>query len=96
MTPEEYQQYKNAEKAHLRKLRELKKAVRRLERRKDVRASLEDVSRSADEALETHQEMVNRLALETARLEARLEIALDSASGSEDPKADDRPEYDAT
>lgn len=91
MTPEEYQQYKNAEKVHLRKLRELKKTVRRLERQTNVRASLENVSRSAAEALETHQELVDRLALETSRLEARLEIALESAQEIEAPDSDQQP-----
>lgn len=95
MTPEEYQQFKNAEKAHLRKLRELKKTLRKLERQKDVRASVENVSRSAEDALDTHQEMMDRLTLETSRLEARLEIAqelaVESAPRNDEQETDRRP-----
>lgn len=95
MTPEEYQQFKNAEKAHLRKLRELKRAVRKLERQKDTQASLENVSRTVEDALDTHQEMMDRLTLETSRLEARLEIAqeiaVESAPRNEEQETDRHP-----
>lgn len=83
MTPEEYEQYKEAEKEHLKKLKELKKAVRMLERRKQIRSSLEAVRRSSEDALEAQQDAVDRLAMETAKQEARLELALDSERGPE-------------
>lgn len=79
MTPEEYQRYKEAEKAHLRKLKELKKAVRTLERQKSVGAAAEKVAEGQD-LLEKQKSLVDDLAMETARHEARLDIALDSAA----------------
>lgn len=84
MTPEEYERFKEAEKEHLQKLKELKKAVRVLERQKKIQSALDDVSRSSENALEAQNDIVEQLALETARREARLEIALESASEQTD------------
>ncbi len=81
MTPEEFQKYKEAEKQHLRKLKELKKAVRRLEREKSIRSAFENVSAEPTEVMERQKDLVDRLAMETAMHEARLEMVLD---GSED------------
>ncbi len=80
MTPEEYQRIKDAEKEHLRALKKLKKAVRDLERSKSIANSVTRMSSTSESALETHQEMVDKLALETAHQEARLEIALEGAA----------------
>ena len=82
MTPEEYQRYKEAEKAHLRKLKELKKAVHTLERQKSVTQATEKVAEGND-LLEKQKDLVDELALETARHEARLDVALDSAAEAE-------------
>jgi hypothetical protein len=84
MTPEEYERFKQAEKEHLKKLKELKQAVRALERQERIQSTLQDVSRSSEEALETQNDMVERLALETAHREARLEMALESPSEERD------------
>ena len=86
MSPEEYQRYKEAEKAHLRKLKELKKAVHTLERQKSVNQATERVVEGHD-LLEKQKDLVDELALETAQHEARLDIALDSA-GDIEKKAD--------
>ncbi|MDX1429620.1 MAG: hypothetical protein R3282_04995 [Rhodothermales bacterium] len=80
MTPEEYERIKEAEKEHLRALKKLKKAVRDLERSKSIANSLTRMGSTSEAALETHQEMVDKLAMETAHHEARLEVALESAS----------------
>lgn len=80
MTPEEYEQFKQAEKEHLKKLKELRNALRVLERQKRIQSALDDISRSTDDALETQRELVERLALETAHREARLEVALDASA----------------
>ena len=80
MTPEEYERIKEAEKEHLRALKKLKKAVRDLERSKSIAHSVTKMSSSSKAALETHEDMVDKLALETAQYEARLEVALESAS----------------
>ncbi len=79
MTPEEYERIKEAEKEHLRALKKLKKAVRDLERSKSIAHSVTKMSSTSRTALETHEEMVDKLALETAQHEARLEVALESA-----------------
>lgn len=87
MTSDEFQKYKEAEKTHLRKLKELKKAVRHLEREKSIRSAFEDVSSAPEETLERQKELVDRLAMETAMHEARLDMALE---GSENPVDDTR------
>ncbi len=81
MSPEEYKRIKEAEKAHLRRLKKLKDAVRRLEQKRRVSGAVADMATAASETLEAQQEMVDRLALETVRNEARLEWALEAAEG---------------
>lgn len=82
MTPQDYEQYKRAEKEHLKKLKELRQAVRVLERQKALRSSLDDMSRSTADVLEQQRELVERLAEETAYEEARLEVALDASDAA--------------
>lgn len=89
MTPEEYQQFKNAEKEHLKKLKELKKAVRVLERQKKIQSELEKMSRASEDALQTQVDAVERLAMETAHHEARLDVALDSAEAADPSRSDE-------
>jgi hypothetical protein len=79
MTPEEYQRVKEAEKEHLRKLKELKSAVRLLRRRNAVNQALGDMASGPQSARDVHEEMVEKLAIETAQKEARMEIALENA-----------------
>lgn len=79
MTPEEYQRIKEAEKEHLRKLKKLKEAMRLLESRRSVNQALENMAGGSKEVFDEHASMVEKLALETARQEARLEIALEGA-----------------
>ncbi len=80
MTPEEYQRVKEAEKEHLRALKRLKKAVRQLERSKSIAQSVTRMTAGSENVLDTHREMVDKLAMETAHYEAKLEVALESAS----------------
>lgn len=89
MTPEEYQRFKNAEKEHLKKLKELKKAVQVLERQKNIQSELEKMSRASDDALQAQSEAVERLALETAHQEARLEVAMDSVESASSSVSDE-------
>ena len=79
MTPEEFQRLKDAEKEHLRALKKLKQAVRRMERQKSLNTAITDLTTSTQNALDEHEQLVDNLALETARQEARLEIALSTA-----------------
>lgn len=88
MTPEEYQRLKEAEKEHLRKLKKLKEAVRQLERQKRVSRAVEDITDGPRALMDENADLVDQLAMETARSEAKLEIALESAA----EKGETRPD----
>lgn len=79
MTPEEFEKIKEAEKAHLRKLKQLKDAVRVLERQKKISGAVTDMTSSIEEKMDEHRQAIERVALDAARAEARLEIALEAA-----------------
>jgi len=79
MSPEEFQKIKEAEKAHLRKLKKLKDAVRVLERQKKISGAVTDMTSSIEEKMDEHRSAVERVALDAARAEARLEMALEAA-----------------
>lgn len=95
MTPEEYERFKQAEKEHFRKLKELKQAVHALERQKKVRSALEQMTRETSDALESQKELVERLAFETAMHEARLDVALDSTEAEAAGKVPDEAAAEA-
>lgn len=78
MSPEEYERIKEAEKAHLRSLRRLKGAVRALKRKQSVSDALSRLT-GAQQSLDDNEDLVDRLAQETAHYEARLDVAFDSA-----------------
>lgn len=78
MTPEEYQKFKEAEKEHLRKLKELKKAYRQHSRSAKVSEALTEMATGVQELYDEHQEVVDRLHMKAATSEARMEVALDS------------------
>ncbi len=80
MTPEEYQRIKDAEKEHLRKLNALKQAAHRLRRQKQINDALHRLTGGRRQVLDEHEQMMDRLALETARHEARLDLALDAVA----------------
>ncbi len=81
MTPEEYERFKEAEKEHLRKLKQLKKAAHQNRRRASVNRALGDMASAIQEdPLDVHNEMLDKLQLDTARQEARLEIAMENAA----------------
>jgi len=77
MTPEEFEKIKQAEKEHLREVRKLKNAVRQLERQKKISGAISDMTSSLSEKLDVHDDMVQRLAIDAALNEAKLEIALE-------------------
>ena len=83
MTPEEREQFKDAEKAHLRTLKKLKEAAQHSRRRNSALTAVTDMIEALDDALDTHQEMVGKLELETARNEARIDMALEKAAREE-------------
>ena len=78
MTPEEYEQFKEAEKAHLRKLRELKKTHQQLQRKAKVTGAVTDMAESMNELFDEHGEMVEKLQRDSIESEARMEVALDN------------------
>lgn len=77
MTPEEYEQFKEAEKAHLRKLRELKKTHQQLQRKAKVTGAVTDMAESMNQLFDEHGEMVEKLQRDSIESEARMEVALD-------------------
>lgn len=77
MRSEDYQRLKEAEKEHLRALHRLKEAVRMLQRRQAIDEAVARLERQAETTLAAHDEALERLALETAYREARLELALE-------------------
>lgn len=79
MTSEEFEKIKEAEKTHLRKLKQLKDAVRVLERQKKISGAVTDMTSSIEEKMDEHRQAVERVALDAARAEARLEMALEAA-----------------
>lgn len=81
MTPEEYERFKEAEKEHLRALKKLKEAARQNRRRASINQALGDMAGAVEKVpLDVHDEMLDKLSLDTARQEARLEIALENAA----------------
>jgi len=92
MTNEEFERIKEEEKAHLRELHKLRTMAKQLRAKRSVQAALERMLRGSREVLDTHDEMVRRLAVETARHEARLDHALESSAPLPDEApADDDP-----
>ena len=78
MTPEEYEQFKEAEKAHLRNLRELKKTHKQLQRKAKVTGAVTDMAESMNQLFDEHGEMVDKLQRDSIESEARMEVALDN------------------
>lgn len=80
MTPEEYDRIKEAEKKHLLALKKLKAKLKQVESRNKedkVSKAINDIANApGEDILRTHEEMVDKLAMEAIHQEARLEIAL--------------------
>ncbi len=93
MTPEEYERFKEAEKAHLRQLRELKKTHEQLSRKARISQAVTDMTEGVRSLFNEHEEMMARLERDTFESEARLDVALDhiEAEGTvpEEPEAVD-------
>ncbi len=78
MTPEEYERFKEAEKIHLRKLKEIKKVHAQMQRKSQVTRAVTDMASGIEDLFSEHEEMVYRLQADAAGSEARLDVALDS------------------
>ncbi len=85
MTPEEYKRIKEAEKEHLLALKKLKTQLRQVKQQNSVAEAMKNIENApGDEIARTHEEMVDRLAMETIQGEARLEVALSDSGEIED------------
>lgn len=90
MTDEEFERLKAAEKEHLRAKKKLQATLQQLRQEKQVRSAVDRLARSAQSALDRASELIDRLASETARDEARLDVALDpEATDSSDASGDE-------
>lgn len=87
MSPEEYQRIKEAEKEHLRKLREIKQASRGLRRKKSIADALGKITGSMQKPFDQHQEALDKLDQDTFQNEARLDVALMNAEDREKERA---------
>ena len=89
MTDEEFERLKAAEKEHLRAKKKLQAALKQLRQKKQVRSAVDQLARSAQAALGRASELIDRLTAETARDEARPDVALDAeAAGVSDDSGD--------
>ena len=93
MTPEEYERFKEAEKAHLRQLREVKKMHEKLSRKARITQAVTDMTEGVRALFNEHEEMIARLERDTFESEARLDVALDHMGADdivpEEPEAAD-------
>ncbi|MFW5955570.1 MAG: hypothetical protein ACOCSK_02400 [Rhodothermales bacterium] len=89
MTSEEFEKLKAQERAHLEKTRDLKQAVRHLEQQRSVVTALDRLQQSAQDLINTHADLVDQLARETAILEARIDLATEGTSSGDDAFASD-------
>ncbi|NQV72760.1 hypothetical protein HQ496_06530 [bacterium] len=78
MTPEEFERFKEAEKDHLRKIRDLKKANKQFVQQSKNSRAVTDMATGMNELYDEHREMLDRLQMGTLQNEARMEVALDS------------------
>ena len=91
MTPEEYERIKEAEKQHLQAIKKLKAKLRQVEKRGtsgSAKTSLEKAmdeieNAPGDDILDTHEEMIDRLAMDAIHQEARIELALSSEKAAD-------------
>jgi hypothetical protein len=77
MKPEEFERLKAKEREHLEKMRELKDAVRQLEKQRSVVNALESMRSGAHDLLDEQARLVEDLARDTAYMEARAEMSTD-------------------
>ena len=88
MTPEEREKFKEEEKAHLRKMRELRAAARRAQSMNATRSRVTGMVEGFQRVAGTHDEFMSKLDEETARAEARLEVALENQPPVESKQQD--------
>lgn len=77
MDDEQFENLKEEEREHLRELRSLKQAARLLERQRSITQALEEMTSRSRAVLEENERLVEEIAFDTARQEARLDTALE-------------------
>ena len=78
MSAEDRERLKEKEKAHLRELQRLKRMARQVRRSSTIDQALGNITSTAADVLNTHDEITTQLTKEAALSEARLEIALEN------------------
>ena len=85
MTPEEYERIKESEKQHLIAIKKLKDKLRQVERQNSINKAMNEIAGApGEDILNTHEEMVDKLAMDAVHQEARLEIALSAQKEQEE------------
>lgn len=95
MTPEEFQRLKEAEKAHLRSLQKLKEAARQLRRQQSLTQAVENIVEGPRRVLDEQEALLEQLALDTARSEARLDMAMETLPAETPPALSDEEAEEA-
>ena len=96
MTDEEFQRIKEAEKERLRARKRMKAALDQTSRSRSIQSAVARMAKGARSVLQRASDTLDRLLEETARSEAKLEVALDEAGETsstaplDDPLEDDR------
>ncbi len=88
MTNEEFERLKAAEKEHLRTKKKLQATLKSLRRKQNIRSTVDRLAKSAQSALDRASDLIGQLTNESARGEARLEMALDDELHDDKPSAD--------
>ena len=86
MDRDEFNRLKEAEKAHLRKVRALKQQLREANRKKGLLGALKALDTSALDA--THEEALRKVTEQNITSEARFEIAMEALDAAEKQEAD--------
>lgn len=86
MDRDEYNRIKEAEKAHLRKVRALKQQLRDAKRKKGLLDALKGLDTSTLDA--QHEEALRKVTEQNISSEARFEIAMDALDAAEKQEAD--------
>lgn len=88
MTEEEFEKIKEAEKEKLRAQKKLRKLKRALRRKQTIRSAVQRMAEGAQSVLSRSTELMEKLTSETARQQARLEVAMDVIEEDPDLETD--------
>lgn len=95
MTEEEFERIKEAEKEKLRAQKKLAKLKKTLRRKQSIRSAVQRMAEGAQSVLSRSTDWMEQLTSETARQQARLEVALDAIEDDEPESDTDVEAYEA-